>query len=347
LELIPFNEYTSTQIDVSMSLDGPCLLRDGSFGLIVSLRGKDGGAMPSPSELQWRRDVPEKMRETPSHLFLRRDREERSALYLGQIVFVRTGRPARDGFKILFRLREPPSDARWQEFVAAANVPPPPTPEEAISALTLRSTTADRVGAMRLFVERWYGMTAGWDASIESSVITNVPGPLRQLYALTATRAVFGQNTLVRAAELTVEDGKVVFYVENQGCCTWAIEPGSDDPPVFVRFDSADPWFQEAPTLSGFLIQAVIFETVLCAPFFGASTDCASASELRRLRRRLKPVPLPPWAWNGGTEFFASNGIVGFASPNSDLFTIELAAHDREPFEQFEELFSEWPNVGF
>jgi hypothetical protein len=94
------------------------------------------------------------------------------------------------------------------------------------------------------------------------------------------------------------------------------------------------------------LIQAVIYETVLCAAFFGASTEGADVAELRKLKRHVAPLVLPSWA-SSKTQFFGSNGIVGFAYPDADLFHVELAAHDREPFETIEELLSEWPHIGF
>jgi hypothetical protein len=339
-------EYTSDQLNVGVSLDGPCLMRDGTFSFFVSLRGKDGGAMPSPSELHWGRDVPDRLRAEPAHLFVRTDRAERSATYLGTIAFVRVGSPARDGFKILFRLSEPLPEATWRALVSTANAPPPPAPEEAIAGLTSESTTDDRVAAMRVFVERWYGTT---EANIPPlTVPLSLPAPLRALHELTAKRSIFGQNRLVEARDLVVEDGKMVFYVENQGVCLWAIEPVGDDPPVFVRGNSssADPWNEEAPTLSGFLIQALIYDTVLCAPFFGASTDGADAEELRKLERHVAPLALPAWTWSK-IRFLGSNGIVGFAHADADLFQVELAAHDREPFEAIEDLLSEWPNLGF
>jgi hypothetical protein len=206
VQLVPLAEYTSDQLRAGVSLDGPCLMRDGTFALFVSLRGKEGGVMPSPSELQWPRDVPDKMRSEPARLFLRRDRAEQAAMYLGTIAFVRTGRPARDGFRILFRLSEPLPEATWRELVAAAAAPPPPAPEEAIAALTLQSTTTDRMEAMRVFVERWYGPITG-DAPTGATaaplpVPPNVPEPLRQLHELTAKRQIFGQNSLVKANEL-------------------------------------------------------------------------------------------------------------------------------------------------
>lgn len=344
MQLVPLTEYTADQLHVGLSTDGPCLMADGTFALIVSLRGKDGGAMPSPSELRWSRDVPDRMKAAPTHLFLRRDREERSALYLGTIMFERTGRPAKDGFKILFRLSDAIPEPAWRDFVAAATAPPPPDPEEAIAGLTAESTTADRIAALRVFIERWYGPTA---ASGERALPANFPEPLRVLYELARGRTLFAQNKLKAASDLAVEDGKLTFYVENQGVCEWAIEPGKDDPPVLVRGNEwGDPWNEEAPTLSGFLIQAVIFETVLGAAHFSASTDGADADELRKLKCHVKPIALPPWA-RSMTTFLASNGIVGFASKDADLYRIELAAHDKEPFDRIEDVVSDWPNIGF
>lgn len=266
MQLVPLTEYTFDQLRIGLTLDGPCVMPDGTFALLVSLRGKDGGAMPSPSELHWSRDVPDKMRTAPSHLFLRREGAEASAVYLGQIAFVKTGRPARDGYRILFRLTEALPEPPWRELVA--------------------------------------------------------------------------ENDLV------VKDGKLVFYVENQGVCEWAIELGVDDPPVLVRSNApSDPWLQDAPTLSGFLIQAVLFETVLCAAPFSASSDGADAAALRKLKRHAKPIALPPWA--DKTEFLAANGLIGFVVPDADVFRIELAAHERAAFEAIEALVADWPNVGF
>jgi hypothetical protein len=342
VEWLPLTEYTANQLGAGVSVDGPCLMRDGTFALFVSLRGKDGGAMPSPAELHWGRDVPDRMRAEPTHLFLRKARDERSATYLGRVAYVKTGRPARDGFKVLFRFVEPLPESTWRELVASAQAPAPAAPEEAIAALTTESTTADRVHALRSFVERWYGA----EAETNEATSLEIPPPLRELHRLASTRKLFGQNRLVPAKELVVEDGKMVFYVENQGVCLWAIDPTLDDPPVFVRSSETESWALEAPTLSGFLIQAVLFETILCAPYFGASTDAADAAELRKIRRRVAPLVLPPWARNK-TEFFASSGIIGFAYANGDAHHIELAAHDREPFEALEGVIDDWPNIGF
>ncbi|AKU95012.1 hypothetical protein AKJ09_01676 [Labilithrix luteola] len=206
------------------------------------------------------------------------------------------------------------------------------------------------MNAMEVFVERWYAPgtadTANVDAS-ERTEFERLPEPLRRLYRLAAKRQLFGQNRLVGADDLVVKDGKLTFYVENQGVCEWAIDPSEADPPVFVRGNAfGDPWIEEATTLSGFLIQMVIYEAVLCFAPFRATNDGVSASELRKLKRKISSLALPAWAWSK-MQFFGKNGIVGFALPNTDLFQVELAARERAPFEAIEDLISDWPDLGF
>jgi hypothetical protein len=43
-----------------------------------------------------------------------------------------------------------------------------------------------------------------------------------------------------------------------------------DDPPVFGRYQSTDPWAQEGVTLSEHLILACLFEAVICDAKYGA-----------------------------------------------------------------------------
>jgi hypothetical protein len=59
MAFVPLTEYSADQLRTGVGLDGPCLMPDGAFALFISLRGKDGGRMPSPSELYWGRDVPD------------------------------------------------------------------------------------------------------------------------------------------------------------------------------------------------------------------------------------------------------------------------------------------------
>ncbi len=158
MQLVRFAEYPFERLGLdTSSLDGPFLRPDGTLALLVSLRGKDGGSMPSPRELQWRRDVPPRMRTEQVRVFLRVG--DRGVLYLGDAMFARRGKPERDGFRTLFTFEEPIDDATFDSVIAEISAAPPPPAEEAIVALAVESTTAERMDAMRVFLERWFGCT--------------------------------------------------------------------------------------------------------------------------------------------------------------------------------------------
>ena len=76
---------------------------------------------------------PRRARTEPVHVFVRRGDH---ALYLGRATVRRRGRPARDGFALLFGLAQPVEAPVWRELCAEGSAPPPPAPEEAIASLS-------------------------------------------------------------------------------------------------------------------------------------------------------------------------------------------------------------------
>ncbi len=294
--------------------------------------------MPSPSDVAWPRDVPANARNESVRVFLRRST---GIIYLGNAQVVRRGQPTRDGFKFLFALSEPLAEAFWQEVVAAANAAPAPAPEEAITSLLPASTTADRVAALRVFCERWHGCSAN-APPLETSC--TAPGPLRALYGLIQGHVVCVQNHLLAPDKVEVEEGRLVFYVENQGVCSWATEPDGDDPPVFVRLDGrGNPWKLESDSLSAFLIQMLLLEAVFAAPF-GASKEELEPRPFAKLKRLVPSLPLPPWA-SSKTDFIGGGGVIGFVSGDPIRgFDVELAAKEQIRFEPLESLLLDWEN---
>jgi hypothetical protein len=319
------------------ALDGPFVMEDGAFGLLVSLRGKDGGALASTSELRWPRDVPPRMREAEARVFVRRGPR---ALYLGLARVTGRGKPARDGFKVAFGLAEPLDEATFRAIVAGANAPPRPAPEEAIAALEVPGTTEARVAAMRVFLERWFDCTGG------APVPSIAPAPLRELHRLTAGRDLCAQNRLVAPGELELRDGKIVFYVENQGVCVWAVDAEGDDPAVYRRASEANaPWLLETWQLSSFLIELLVYEAVLGAPF-SAGHDGVDVRALAKVARVVAPLPLPTWRASG-VIFYGHGGVIGFAFPNGDVFEVRLGARERTRFEPLERIVADWTDIGF
>ena len=329
------------------ALDGPFILPDGGFGLLVSLKGKDGGAMPSPSELTWGRDIPTRARTEPIHVFFRAGEE---ATYLGVARVAGRGRPANDGYQVKLGLVEPLNQETWRRLVDRASAPPL-EPEEAVTKLTTPSSTSDRVGALQVFAHRWFG------CSMEAlpMVVSCGPALLGVLHGIIAGGRICTQNKLVAPEDLERSttwhgleevDDKVIFYVENQGVCVWATEPEGDDPPVYRRMNEWNAaWVRESETLSGFFIEMLLLEAVYGAPF-GARDDGLDARELANLAKRVLPVPIEPWAASG-THFYGYGGVIGFSYADGERFHVELGARDRLFLEPLEELVADWSDVGF
>jgi hypothetical protein len=151
------------------------------------------------------------------------------------------------------------------------------------------------------------------------------------------------QNRLVPLGDLAAAD-KLAFYGENQGVFVWATEPAGDDPPVWVRLAEAGaPWRRESPSLSAFLIQLAILEAVFGAPF-RASDDGVAKSTLGRLARLVAPVPLQDWE-SSAFRFYGGGGVVGFAAPEADVFSVWLGAKERIRFEPLDRIVGDWSNV--
>nr|HPH69031.1 hypothetical protein [Kofleriaceae bacterium] len=223
------HEYSLKQLSLDEdTLDGPFFMSNGQFGLLVSLRGKDGGALPSCSELRWSRDLPPAARSAPLQIFVR---QKNGMLALGPAQIARRGQLTRDGYKVALAFAEPLPAALWSHLVEAALRPLAPAPEELIATLTTSSTTSERIAAMRMFAARWFNCPA--DAQPLAHELP-LPLPLRTLYALVAEHPVDAQNQLVAATALVVEDDRIAFYIENQGVCSWATSVAADDPPVYV-----------------------------------------------------------------------------------------------------------------
>jgi hypothetical protein len=128
---------------------------------------------------------------------------------------------------------------------------------------------------------------------------------------------VIVQNRLLPPSEMRIEDAKLVFYVENQGVDIWATAPTETrDAPVWVREnDPGEPWFEEEP-LSHFLLQLVVYETVMGAPE-GAAAAWLPLAEAEQLSRGLHELPLSPWHRPSyPTRFYAGERLLLVVMPN-------------------------------
>jgi hypothetical protein len=143
---------------------------------------------------------------------------------------------------------------------------------------------------------------------------------------------------LLAPIDLDVDgDGKMIFYVENQGVYLWATDPQGEDPVVWGRFnEEGEAWAREEVLLSEFLIQVCLLEGVFGAPY-GASASWVNQLTLERVTAPLQLVPFGPWRWPAyPTRFWAANGAFVFACPNGPsaelpAFSIWVGAKSETP----------------
>ena len=128
-----------------------------------------------------------------------------------------------------------------------------------------------------------------------------------------------GQNFLLAPDQLRIKDGLLEFYVENQYCYQWGTHIGGDDPPVFGRSETTNPWEQEGIALSEHLILACVFEAIMCHSPYGASASWLEQSVLDKIIEHIPPISINPWRWGGSARFYAKGGAFMYTMPNGEI----------------------------
>lgn len=195
--------------------------------------------------------------------------------------------------------------------------------DQSLQRLDQMKSFHERLAILRRLAEYWHGPIGPDEAFAEGELRGKpVPFPLRWWYQLAGRNEsiLSGENKLLEPAELKLDkEGRLLFYVENQGVYLWSTTPDVDDPPVWGKFNESNkPWTEEGMSLSEFLLGACLFEAIMQAPF-GASAAWVEEATLNEISIELPPLPLVPWRWPSyPTRFFARNGAFMFASPNDD-----------------------------
>jgi hypothetical protein len=179
-----------------------------------------------------------------------------------------------------------------------------------------------------------------------------MPAFLRRWYRWAGRRSdiLSGQNFLLVPERIEIEDERLLFYVENQCCYAWATLPEGDDPPVFGRVDNVGPWQAEGVALSEHLILACLFEAMFHAPY---SADAAWLDEgtLMKITTIIPRLAVPPWQWNGPTQFYAKGGAFMVSMANGDIdgkngYSVWIGAKTQEPLLFLKPYLDEgWENV--
>jgi hypothetical protein len=349
-ELVPGREYDPREIRGALGVgggEGAVVVGRGRVALFCRVDATSGGPyFPERSSLEWPGEVPKRAVDAKTRLLVFVRISDEAVRYLGEGRATRYSSRKGVACDVRFHITPPLERLWWLELIAGRLPPAGAPPEEALANSTVESSTSERWAALASFLERWFGKAF---AELPATTETTIGPPLlrRMLRVHALIPDVVMHNQLVRPEELIIEDGKIVFLVENQGVCLWATEPDGEDPRVWYRNNTAgEPWIEESETLSGFLIQAVLFEAIMHAQF-GASATALAADTVQAILARVAPLGNERWNW-GGARFFARDGALVMTMENDGACDVWLAAKTPFALVQFEDLVSEsWDRVAF
>jgi hypothetical protein len=171
--------------------------------------------------------------------------------------------------------------------------------------------------SLERFLVGWYGEPDRSPGSLFAGV-ESVPPPLRRWFETTAawSKLLTSQNVMLAPKRMWTEDGKRVFWVENQRVWLWGIDPAGDDPAVYDRPNNGgEAWSATGVSLSAFLLQVAVFEAIMGArePAFAG---VVASPELTAVLAPLRALPMPDWRWPAaGHRLYAGDGLLAFIGP--------------------------------
>jgi hypothetical protein len=210
-----------------------------------------------------------------------------------------------------------------------------------------------RTGAppLEAFLTWWYGPP---DRPAGPVARSEVPPPLSEWSAVTAawSRPTRRQNQLLADGSDGLEDGRLVFWVENQGVWLWACDPDGDDPPVYDRENEPGrAWGSTGVRLRQFLVHVEVFEAVWSGAYGGSATWVPPA-DVAAILAPLSPVPGAEWRWpRPWTRLYAGDGCLALVGPADldgepatayDVFVSGRTAGDLRYLEGVDEVDWEW-----
>jgi hypothetical protein len=213
----------------------------------------------------------------------------------------------------------------------------------ALDRLRHPTTVHDRLRVLERLVNYWHGPIRPEDGMIDADIGGfPLPMPLEWWYRWAGRRAevLSRQNWLFiphdwlqERGQLILDQGRLIFYAENQGVYQWSTLPAGEDPPVFGRYEEKEQWAQEKVTLSEHLILACLFEAVISHAKYKATAAWLDPRELAQLIQIIPPVAVGPWRWVD-SYFFARQGAFMCACANgTEHYSVWVAAKTEHPLQ--------------
>jgi len=212
----------------------------------------------------------------------------------------------------------------------------------ALDCLRGSTTVEDRFWVLQQLTHYWHGPIRSEDGMTpEELKAFRLPLPLLWWYGWAGNRAeiMSGQNFLFSPKDdfrkLRVEEGRLLFYIENQAVYEWATLPDGSDPPVFGP--NRGSWQPEDISLSEHLIAACLFEAVIFHSPYGASTSWLEQEKFDRIVETVPPLAIGTWRWPEATRFYAGGGAFMYACKNrirgETAFSIWIGAKTEHPLQ--------------
>jgi hypothetical protein len=227
--------------------------------------------------------------------------------------------------------------------------------DRALGRLRQPTTVHDRLDVLRHLIEFWHGPIGPDDGMTDADMTSQpLPMPLSWWYRFAGKRQeiMSGQNILFVPRDFQNKyrmlrhiNGRLFFYVENQGVYQWSTLSAGDDPPVFGRYEGRGRWAKEGVTLSEHLILMCLFEAVMCHAECQVSASWLPEHKLREIARTIPPLAVGPWRWTD-TTFFARGGAFMCTArypvaEGTKEYSVWIGAKTPEPLQSLKPLMDE------
>jgi hypothetical protein len=179
------------------------------------------------------------------------------------------------------------------------------------------------------FLRTWYGPAKSPNAILTPS--PHMPRELAEWHKMSTQWGgiIASHNLAVPLDDLTTEEEKITFWVENQGNWMWGFDPTDNGCTVFEREPATkpNPWTSTGKSLSTFLIEATLIEAILAAPAMKVAQDIDAAW----IETEEGSSKVTTMAWNWPTQnsnIFSGEQWLALVRPGASegLHDVTLAA---------------------